>query len=341
MDNFGGSTIPGISGQKQILMRHWALILVIFSCLVSCKSSKDGMEFTPGEKNRVIGYILSHDHKWKEAMDTIGWDKISDLNLAFLNPDENGNFPDGAYYQNLTSIARSRGVRIFFSVGGGEPPVYMADLIKPDRRDQFAKAIADFAYNNNFDGADIDLENSLINDDYAPFIAAVRKELSARQKLMTAALASWNANLIHDTTLAKFDAIHIMSYDKTGPWRPDVPGQHSPYTMAVDDFNYFHQARGQAASKLSIGLPFYGYGFGPGAPSGLTFGAIASQYPQSVNDDTVNVAGGGTIYYNGKETIRKKARLAKQVKANGVMIWQIAGDAKSPNSLLDVIQSEN
>ncbi len=34
--------------------------------------------------------------------------------------------------------------------------------------------------------------------------------------------------------------------------------------MAVSDFNYFNQARGVAAEKLLIGLPFYGYGFGGG-----------------------------------------------------------------------------
>lgn len=323
-------------------MKYCLALFIAFVVNISCQSRKKEIPAPgPGHKLRVVGYLMSHGKQWNLGMDTLGWKGITDLNLAFLNPEADGSFAASTAYTQLTARARTEGVRIFFSIGGGEPPAYLGDLIKPGKRDAFAEAIAQFAVANNFDGVDVDLENALINDDYAPFVSAVRRAMKARNKMTTAALASWNANLIHDSTLAHFDVIHIMSYDKTGPWNPSNPGQHSPYSMAVSDFEYFNQTRGQSAGKLTIGLPFYGYGFGPGAPASLNFANIARQYPHSVNDDSVVVPGGGTVYYNGKKTIREKVKLASDRKANGVMIWQLAGDAKTPHSLLDVIGNEN
>src|SRR5690606_20278815 len=148
---------------------------------------------------------------------------------------------------------------------------------------------------------------------------------------------SWNAHQIHDSTLAQFDKIHIMSYDQTGPWRPDIAGQHSPISMTESDFNYFNQTRHQAASKLSMGVPFYGYGFGPGAPASMNFHQIARQFPESVDTDSIILNTGGKIYYNGKNTIAQKAKLALNKKAAGIMIWQLSGDAKPPNSLMQTM----
>lgn len=321
-------------------MKNFLVTVLALVSISSCQSGKK--EVTGGSNNlRVVGYLLSHDNDWHLGMDTLGWKGITDLNLAFLNPEADGSFTPNSAYTQLTTKGHAENVRVFFSIGGGEPPAYIADLIKADKRDAFAQAIAQFAVANSFDGVDVDLENALINEDYAPFVSAVHRAMKAVNKLTTAALASWNANQIHDTTLAQFDMIHIMSYDKTGPWNPANAGQHSPYSMAVNDFNYFTQTRGQAPSKLTIGLPFYGYGFGPGAPTGLTFGNIARQFPNSVDDDSVKVAAGGTIYYNGKKTIREKVKFAINSKAAGVMIWQIAGDARQPNSLLNVINTTN
>lgn len=322
-------------------MKNLLMFFFLSATILSCQSGNK--EITGGGSNnlRVVGYLLSHDNAWHLGMDTLGWEGITDLNLAFLNPQADGSFTPNSAYTQLTAKGHAEEVRVFFSIGGGEPPAYLADLIKADKRDAFAQAIAAFAVANNFDGVDVDLENALVNEDYAPFVSAVHHAMKAANKLTTAALASWNANQIHDTTLAQFDMIHIMSYDKTGPWNPSNAGQHSPYSMAVSDFNYFTQSRGQAAGKLTIGLPFYGYGFGPGAPAGITFRNIARQFPNSVNDDSVVVGGGGTIYFNGKKTIREKVKFAINSKAGGVMIWQIAGDARQPNSLLDVINKTN
>lgn len=138
--------------------------------------------------------------------------------------------------------------------------------------------------------------------------------------------------------LAKYDRIHIMSYDQTGPWNPSKPGPHAPYEMAEKDFLYFHLERGVPAHKLTLGLPFYGYGFGEGVPISLPYKRILELYPEAYESDAITVPEGGTIYYNGEETISRKVRFAVEQGAGGLMIWHLNGDHAGERSLLAHIQ---
>jgi GH18 family chitinase len=108
--------------------------------------------------------------------------------------------------------------------------------------------------------------------------------------------------------------------------------------MAVSDLDYWTNTRGIAKEKLSLGVPFYGYGFGAGAPADINFKDLVKQYPGAENTDEVTVAGGGIIYYNGIPTIKNKTMLALQ-NAGGVMIWQLMGDDPGNKSLLNVINT--
>jgi GH18 family chitinase len=114
--------------------------------------------------------------------------------------------------------------------------------------------------------------------------------------------------------------------------------------MAVDDINYWAGEKGIAKNRLNLGIPFYGYGFGAGAPPDMSFKEIISKYSGAENIDEVDFPSGGAIYYNGISTIKNKTTLALQ-KAGGIMIWQLLQDATGANSLLTavdtVIKSQN
>ncbi|HMQ63855.1 MAG TPA: glycosyl hydrolase family 18 protein [Flavilitoribacter sp.] len=291
----------------------------------------------PESKNfRVLGYLPSDGH-WTAAMAGMDFTRITDLNLAFINPDSTGLFRDNDELPALIDKAHESGVRVFMSIGGGGPPAYLGDLMTEEKRTAFIGAIRDYAVKYRFDGVDVDIENDLINADYAPFVETLYLALEPTGLLMTAALAAWNGDLLADSTLALYDFINIMCYDRTGPWNPEKPGQHSPYEMVEEDFDYYHHIRGIPAGKLLIGLPFYGYGFGPGAPVGMRYGDIVKAYPGAENQDEVALPAGGTIYYNGMPTIRRKVAFAMDKKAAGVMIWQLLGDAEGELSLLNQI----
>jgi GH18 family chitinase len=286
----------------------------------------------------VLGY-LPGSGDWYRAIDQVDMTRITDLNLAFVNADSAGNYPSPELFRPIVEKARAGSVRIFFSIGGGSPPPHLEHLLHPDRRDQWVRSTAALAEQAGFDGVDVDLENALINEHYAPFVYQLSLALKEKNKLMTAALASWNADKIHDSTIRRFDLVNIMSYDKTGPWNPDRPGPHSPYQMVVDDFTYFNGRRNIPSGKLLVGLPFYGYGFGSGKPLSMRYRDIVSTYPEAAGVDSVRLSSGYTLYYNGVPTITKKVEYAMEQKAAGVMIWQLLGDSRDSTSLLNSIHA--
>jgi chitinase len=304
--------------------------------MIACNNKAVVSEPATNNKLRVLGYLPGHNN-WTGHINNIDWAKITDLNLAFINPDASGNFPANDAYRQVIEKAHSHNVRVFLSIGGGSPPDHLGGLLENDKRPGLIAGLAAAAETYNFDGVDVDLENALINNNYASFVSELSAALRPKKKLMTAALGSWNAGLISNATLQLYDFINIMSYDKTGPWNLNKPGPHSPFSMAKDDFNYFHITRGIAAEKLFIGLPFYGYGFGDGAPESLSYKDIVTTYPGSEDADSMTVSGGGKIYYNGMGTIKQKVSLAISNNAGGVMIWQLLGDSKDSKSLLKAI----
>ncbi|RPD43231.1 glycosyl hydrolase family 18 protein [Chitinophaga barathri] len=323
---------------KQLLLAAYIVFLAAISLACKKKTSAEPQD----EKQttfRVLGYLMS-SNDWHTAVNSIDLTKITDLNLAFLNPAADGSFNINPAVKQVVDKAHAGKVRVYMSIGGGGAPAYLAELIKPAKRTAFVTGILALVEQHGFDGVDVDLENELINGDYPAFVAELRTALTARKKLMTAALASWNANKIPDATMLSYDFINIMSYDKTGPWDTGRPGPHSPYEMAVSDFNYFNGTRKVAAEKLLVGLPFYGYGFGANAPSSIRYNELIVQYPGAENADEVMVTGGGKIYYNGLGTIRQKVAFAMSNKAAGVMIWELTQDSRDAKSLLNAVNVE-
>ncbi len=318
----------------------YLLLLAIVFFAVSCSRSKNENAGGSIGTFRILGYLFS-DNNWQNDLSNVNISQLTDVNLAFIDPDTSGNFQGNEAFTSVVATLSAQKIRVYFSIGGGDPPAQLEELIKPARRIAFINHIVQFSEKYSFSGVDVDLENELINDDYPGFVAELSTALRAKGKLMTAALASWNANEFHDSTLNRFDFINIMSYDKTGPWNTSMPGAHSPFQMAVDDFNYYNGTRGIASNKLLIGLPFYGYGFGNNAPPSISYNNLILQYPGAENSDSVTT-NGGKIYYNGLATIEEKVKFAKSSNAAGVMIWQLMQDSRNNKSLLNVIyQSAN
>jgi GH18 family chitinase len=284
----------------------------------------------------VLGYLASQKD-WIAGVNAIDLSAITDLNLAFINPDSTGHFIVNSDLNTAVEQAHAHHVRVFASIGGGSPPLWLASLLTQAARPAFIHNILMLADTFHLDGIDVDIENELINDQYAAFVYDLASAIKPKKKLLTAALASWNGDLIHDSTLRQYDFINIMSYDKTGPWDTTRPGQHAPMAMVRDDFNYFTRKRNRSPGTLLIGLPFYGYGFGPGAAFSLTYKQIAGLYPGAESKDDMPTGSGATIYYNGMTTIKQKTLFAKQHKAAGVMIWQLLGDTTGTLSLLKTI----
>lgn len=303
----------------------WILIFVLGVVNVSMAQKK------------VIAYIPN----WIDLNSFSGsvqYSKLTHINIAFENPDANGYLTFNSGSNTIINAAHAQNVKVFVSLGGGSVSEGGAirdnyfNLITPGNRTAFIQKIYDYVVAHNFDGVDVDLEGPAINGDYGGFVIALAAKLHANGKLISAALSEgYGGANVPASTFAAYDWINIMAYDATGPWAPNNPGQHSPYSMAVNQFNYW-TGRGLPASKAIIGLPFYGYGFGASANQGISYANIIAQYPGSENQDQV----GNTIYYNGIPTIKAKTTFAIQ-NAGGVMIWELSQDAVGSKSLLTAV----
>ena len=318
----------------------FALLLIAF---MGCKKSsaiakKADTTVTAPSGFRVIGYMPLPDVESGNALN-FNYSRVNYVNIAFLNPDNTGVFSSVTGLGAMVNMAHTAKVKVMASIGGGSAPAYYSDLLSDSKRAAFITGLVALTVDDNFDGVDVDLEGERIDNNYGSFVTELSAALKLKGKLMTAAIATAYQSQYTDAALSRFDFLNVMSYDKTGPWNPANPGQHSPYDMAVSDLDYWTNTRGIAKEKLSLGVPFYGYGFGQGAPGDISFRDLVSQYPGAENTDQVTVTGGGIIYYNGLPTIKKKTQLALK-NAGGVMIWELSQDAAAGSkSLLSTIDA--
>jgi len=266
--------------------------------------------------------------------------RLTHVNLWFLNPDSLGTFS-----QDLTALdrfvtkAHRKNVKVLFSIGGGSKQPQYLRLLKDEFRAGFIENLVGVALRTNVDGIDVDLEGSDISKEYEDFVTELAQALRAHDKIITAAIAIYYKDQLSDKALAQYDFVNVMSYDRTGPWRPEKPGPHAAYEHAVEDLEYFATERKIPREKMTLGVPFYGYGYGPELTSpaiSMNYAEIVSTFRGAEHVDEWKRDDGKILYYNGIPTIRRKTELARS-KAGGIMIWQVRGDAKGSKSLLKAI----
>lgn len=217
--------------------------------------------------------------KSPDEIKKIDFSSITHLHYAFANPDSFGNFAYNACLDTLVKAAHAKGVKVLASIGGGSAPEYYSELLKDSRRPALVSRLTQLAVNYELDGIDVDLEGSRIDSNYEKFVTELAASLRPSNKLVTAAIATVYKSQLTGKALQQFDYITIMTYDKTGPWRPEKPGHHSPYSMAVEDLDYWINVRKIDRKKLYLGLPFYGYAFGPNGASSMSYKDIVATFP--------------------------------------------------------------
>lgn len=288
---------------------------------------------------KIVGYY-SLRAAMTDSLNTVPFNQLTHVNLWFLNPDSTGQFTqDLSLLSPFVDAAHAQQVKVLASIGGGSPHPYYHSLLKDEVRKSFVDKLVALTELSGLDGLDVDLEGNDIDDNYEKFVTELATALHAHNKIITAAIAVYYKYMLSVKALSQYDFVNVMSYDRTGPWRPEKPGPHSTYADAAEDLNYFATEKKIPKEKMTLGVPFYGYGFGPDSSStaiSMNYGEIVASFPGAELSDEVKAADGKTIYYNGVETIKQKTALARE-KASGIMIWQIKGDAPGKQSLLTAI----
>jgi len=294
--------------------------------------------FSHSQTKKVVGYLPTYRFG---SNNSIAYCKITHLNICFANPDTEGNLR----IEDFSAIVKrakeqNPNIIICISVGGGVISETVMKTWKnivdiPSNRPAFISKMVRFVNSNKLDGVDFDLEWDAVTNGYSDFVIELKDSLQKHNKILSAALpAIYRYPLITNKALAVFDFINIMAYDKTGPWSPNSPGQHSSYDFAVHAINYW-KSQGINAEKLTLGVPFYGYNFDDQS------NVFGFSYASMVNTNILNadVDQVGKAYYNGRPTIERKVELSAQ-NASGIMIWELAQDRFDKYSLLSAIHNK-
>jgi len=294
--------------------------------------------FATSQTKKVVGYLPAYRFG---NYNSIAYCKLTHLNICFANPDANGNLQ----IDNFTTILnkakqQNPNITVCISLGGGTLSTQQLQTWKnivdiPSNRPAFISKIVRFVDSNKLDGVDFDLEWDAVTTGYSDFVVELKDSLQKHNKILSAALpAIYRYPLITNKALAVFDFINIMAYDKTGPWSPNAPGQHSSYDFAVQAINFWKN-QGINSEKLTLGVPFYGYNFVDQS------NVLEFSYASMVNTNIVNadVDQVGKAYYNGRPTIDRKVELSAK-NTSGIMIWELAQDRFDEYSLLSVIHKK-
>ena len=317
--------------------RSFSLIIAIISCLLitSCKSENHNWGpdiYKPDTAFKVVGYISG----WSfDKIDELEIEKLTYLNLAFANPDREGNlvFDGGFDVKPVVKKGRDAGLKVFISLAGGGRPdtIIWKTLLFPENRTGFIEKILQYVEENDFDGVDVDIEGNLlpyVGVNYNPFVVELKEALHSKGKGITAALGATRFHHnVHQEALEAYDFINVMVYDKTGVWRPNIIGPHSPWSYAEDAIKYWTVDLKIPAERITLGVPFYGFDFTPPARY-IDYSEIIEK-----DNSLAYVDSSGMRYYNGIPMIVRKTAHAKKT-LGGVMIWEIPCDAKGDLSLL-------
>jgi chitinase len=322
-------------------LKNFCTIYLLFLPLlsaISCKTHKfitaqpaPPVVYKAPANFRVVGYLLSGEIANGSAA---GFDlsRLNYLNVFFNGQNAQHKLRHVPHLDSIIAAAHNLNVTVLASIGNGTKLSLLADSSRAGFIDSLMSSLAEL----HLDGIDVDLEDSSINRNYEAFISDLSAALKPKGRLLTAAIATWESVKFTDKALSYFDFLNVMTYDDTGPWRLNEPGPHSPYSMALSDLDFWTNKRGIPKEKLNLGLPFYGYGFGPDIKREFHYHEIVKMYPGSENADQITVSPGNVIYYNGIPTIKMKTSFAMQ-NAGGVMIWELLEDAGEEKSLLSAI----
>ncbi len=286
---------------------------------------------------KVVAYLPNWFWTLEKHKNAFDFSKVTHLNIAFFNPDIDGNFPveqQGRGLDTIVAKAHLHHVKVLLSLAGGTDEGQYAKLLKKENRTAFIEKIMALVSKYNVDGIDVDLEGKNIDENYEAFVTELSSQLKPKGKLLSAAVGWWTRSKITDECLKAFDFINIMSYAT-----PASP--HTSLAFVEQHINYWKKERKIPASKLIVGMAFYGrYDLNEKEFKKIDYSKLLTKYPGAAyKDSIVRSEDGLLIRYNGIPLTKLKTNYALK-EAGGIMIWQILQDSQGPLSLLNTIDEQ-
>lgn len=284
--------------------------------------------------------------------------------------------------KNLAAIRalkkKHRHLKAMISVGGWDYSGNFSDAAATAAaRETFADSAVAFIVEHGLDGVDLDWEYPVSGgkagngnrpadkQNFTLLLQTLRRRLDeqgrrdGRQYYLSIAGAA-NTSYLSKIEPAKVagtvDYIFVMAYDMHGPWDKYAdlnaplyrPGESSPqYKNSVSDAVSAWRNAGAAASRLVLGMPFYGYVYqGVSAQNNGLYSAFTSA--KSISYDALRsgylsgsaytrlrhaaaqvpyLYGGGVfVSYEDEASIAAKAAFARAQGLGGVGAWELSHD---------------
>lgn len=309
-------------------------------------------------------------------------DSYADIDKAFAGD----TWDQGALRGNFNQLQKLREanprLKTLISIGGWTWSKNFSEAAAtPQSRDAFVTSCVDFMKQYGFDGIDVDWEYPVSGGlypgvaadkpNYTALLADFREALDAEEKadgrdyyLTIAAPAGPTTipNLEADKMGSSLDWMNLMSYDFHGSWDP-ITGHNAPLTVgpkdtaagfSVSDAVDAYLATGFPASKLVLGVPFYGRGWegvsateaglyqpARGASVGtwekgvFDYHDIVANYLPTMTrywDEAAQVpylydpARGLWITYDDPQSMKAKTDFIKERGLGGAMFWELSND---------------
>ncbi|OAI56776.1 hypothetical protein AYO47_08690 [Planctomyces sp. SCGC AG-212-M04] len=302
--------------------------LLVFTLVAGPAVANAQAADAPRPEFRVIAYLPEYR---AAAFEPIHAHALTDLVIFSAGAAEDGTldvtslrrFP----WAKVRQLKKETRARLILSVGGwGRSKGFPAVAADAAKRKAFAESAVRICLEQRLDGLDLDWEhpkNAAEEDGYGKLLAELRSQFEPHGLLLSATIAGWQK--LTDEAISSIDALQLMSYDHKD--------RHSTFEDSAKDVQKFLD-RGVPASKIVLGVPFYG--------RGITEHDKVATWRQIVEKDkpAPNVDEANGIYFNGPDTIRKKTHFALEKGLQGVMVWELGQDAPGDNSLLRVISDE-
>ncbi len=198
---------------------------------------------------KFVAYIDDWSGSYATQASKLDFSKVTHVNLAFALATTGNDWKwtdnqSDANVKVLVDKAHAAGAKVLASLGGGGGDTTVATQYKtPSNDDMLVSNLDAFLKRLNLDGADIDIEKENkadVGDNYGTFVQKVVDKLHPEGKLVTAAVASYLAPAMNDSTLKLFDFVNIMVYSNgTGA-----------YTSELN----FYTGKGMKKTQLTLGI---------------------------------------------------------------------------------------
>ena len=360
----------------KIKLPFFILLIIVAITPISASSQS--------KKPVVIGYVGGY--RGLVHTDSIDAQKLTHINYAFVDMKDSLAWlhreeTDTINFRNLNALkAKNPDLKILISIGGWTWSKTFSDAILTDtlRRD-FAYSASQIVKAYDLDGVDIDWEypglrgdnNSFRPEDkqnYTLMFEAIRKSLDSVQAftgkkyLVSTAVGGFSDFISHtemDKVQKYLDFVNIMSYDfkteadtLTGHHTNLYSATHKADEQSGDRSVREFMAAGVPASKIVLGIAFYGRGFKVETDEnhGLYEKILVTQRGGGftrLKDSVINLQGYKRhwdkkasapylfnkdskvfITYDDEKSVKLKCKYVKKNKLAGVMFWEYFSDPK-------------